>query len=403
MASAILCFVLYRYSLKVKDKGGGIFYIPARKSTTDAVQFGGVPLALAIITSWLFFGQFGPSFMGLHKSIASILFFAIAPGMIITLYGYLDDKYELRPIIKLFAQFLAINLFAIFVSRYLLPTFSTISFLVVSFFGLAAVNGQNLLDGLDTITVKVASISLLQFVFLGLFYNIESVTTISIVCLIPLFVFYFYNREPAKIHLGEVGGAFIGFTLVVLACIFHREMIMVEHPDKRLQIFFQSLLPISLPVIELGVSFLRRLLNSKSPFQGDRFHLHHILKNYKKLTATQASNFISVFYLFVSGFCSFIAVNVNAILGAFLAYTSITLMNFYLGKDYWFSKETLDLSARSIFQFIRKKDVMIIETSIIDEFKITIVEEEPKRSGGGESNLDSELNNLSKKDKNTGS
>ncbi len=377
ISTFLFCLGSYAFLNSMRKRTGGflykLFYISARKSSTDAMQFGGLPLAIGLIMVWILFGRFGASLFSQDSSFSTIFFHAIIPGTLITIYGYFDDKFELRPIIKLLTQFIVVTVYALFTSRTLYPEFSSVSFLIVSFFGLGVINGKNLLDGLDTLTIKLSLVSYMHFVILGLFFHIPTVTAVALISVAPLFAFYFFNREPAKIHLGEIGGTFIGLSLIVLSSLLHRGII-VAHSATMAQATLFALIPLSLPMAELSISFLRRMVNGRSPFSGDKFHVHHILRNYWKWSASKVATVMALVYLcitVISLACSFLIHP----LGGYIA--KVLLLGgayFYVGRKYWFGKNKLDFSAKSLFHFIRKKDVMILETAIIDEFKISLVE-----------------------------
>ena len=44
-----------------------------------------------------------------------------------------------------------------------------------------------------------------------------------------------------------------------------------------------------------------------------------------------------------------------------------------VGAKYWKGDDAINLNPKELFDSLRKKDVMIIESSQIDEFKITII------------------------------
>ncbi|OFZ15573.1 MAG: hypothetical protein A2X86_17760 [Bdellovibrionales bacterium GWA2_49_15] len=369
------CFYVFLDSMRKRSSGVlfKLFYIPARKSTTDAMQFGGLPVAASTICVWLFLGSYGRFMFPQDRFMATIFFHAVIPGLLVLIYGYLDDKFELRPIIKLLTQFIVVTMYALLTSRTLYPEFSTVSFIVVSFFGLGVMNGQNLLDGLDTLTIKIAMVSYLHFVALGLYFALPTVTALACLSLVPLLAFYSFNKEPAKIHLGEIGGAFIGFSFIVLSSVFHRSMI-VANPSGLARSGILALIPLTLPMAEIAISFLRRMVNGKSPFVGDKFHVHHILRHYWKWGASKVATVMALAYGIVTCLSFLCSHLIHPICGYALMIVSIGIAYFFVGRPYWFGKQTVDFSVKSLFQFIRKKDVMILETALIDEFKITIVQ-----------------------------
>jgi UDP-GlcNAc:undecaprenyl-phosphate GlcNAc-1-phosphate transferase len=84
------------------------------------------------------------------------------------------------------------------------------------------------------------------------------------------FGFLPFNRNPARIFMGDTGALFLGYTLAVIS---------VEGVFK-LHTLISLLIPISifaLPLFDTLFAILRRVLHGKSPFSADRGHLHHRL------------------------------------------------------------------------------------------------------------------------------
>ena len=76
--------------------------------------------------------------------------------------------------------------------------------------------------------------------------------------------FLLFNFPPARITMGTSGSVFLGFALGALAVIGGTKGATL-------------LLVLALPVVDTGWTILRRLAAGRSPFEGDRGHLHHRL------------------------------------------------------------------------------------------------------------------------------
>jgi UDP-N-acetylmuramyl pentapeptide phosphotransferase/UDP-N-acetylglucosamine-1-phosphate transferase len=348
------------------------FYVPARKSTTNAIQFGGLPLSILLMMIPWVVKAFYPLPILMHKLMP---WMALSQTLVI-IYGYLDDKYELRPIFKLFFQFISVIVFSLVASAKIHPSFSSLAFMIMFVVGMGMINGSNLLDGLDTLTIKFSSVQLMMLALLPQLFPSSMADTMTIMALMGLMAvwsFYPFNREPAKIHLGEIGGPSIG-----LFCFYLSTLVFAQVEEassiKRASV---SLLPLALPIVELAVSFLRRLYNKKRPFKGDQLHVHHLLKNMHAFGPSHTSSIMAAVYLFTSAISVAIAFWLSQpFLGLLAQYCGLTFFYFMVGRKYWSGSDTLEISARSLFNYIRKKDVMLIETSMIDNFEITIMNKE---------------------------
>jgi len=337
------------------------FLIYSGKSHSSAQLLAGLPIALTIILMT----PLVPMEKGVYISY-------MICSALITLYGYLDDRYELRPVVKLFAQLVAVFAFSIASSMIIGGTFSSFIFVVMIFYGVGVLNGTNLLDGLDLMTVKLSSVVYLTYMGLGLYYSSTATITFSMICFAALSAFVVYNRNPSKMHLGEIGGAFVGFTYLFLFTTLFKD---VKSQMSLVDALIVPVLPMTLSMGEVGISFTRRMLNGKSPFKGDKFHLHHILINYYKLSVNQTTNILAFSYLSFFG----ISLGMHMFFGLDIKLSYVTLivmiasLQGYYGTRFWI-KKGFDFSLRNILKSLRKENLTIIDSSKVDSFEFKIVD-----------------------------
>ena len=351
----------------------GLFYVPARKSITNAVQLGGLPLSITIVLGFLQVfnhNNFSSFFSVLDHYTFKYWFFSAS---IIAFYGYFDDRFELRPVVKLMLQVFSIFTFALLESRVLFPHWSAVAFVVISFVGLGVINGSNLLDGLDTLTIKLGMVSLGAFAIISFNYSMASVAVTTLITASALGSFYLFNKEPAKIHLGEIGGSFLGFSLILMSCLTYTGLTRMRFGHWNA--FATCLMPLALPMTELSVSFLRRIYNRKSPFRGDKYHLHHILKNYHHYSPSHASTVFSLGYAACLAVGFSIGHFFGPMIGTGTLFLSLTLSYITLGRKHWSTKDAIDLKPKALFDFLLKKDVSVISSFEVDDFQIEIIGE----------------------------
>ncbi len=266
-------------------------YISSGKSTTNARLLGGLSIScslfMAIATLLFMYPKNIDSFEQSGLIVAAV---SIA---LVTLYGYIDDKYEVRVRFKLSLQLVSILSFAFYMAPQLSVNHPILAFLVTSFFGLALVNGTNLLDGLDTLSIKIGSAGLVAFIYLGYLSNSQATIYLSATLLSSFSMFYFFNREPAKVYMGEIGGSIIGLVFYIQSnfCFVNLKSNLGMTNLEALPLV---LIAGSFPISELGISFFRRMWCKKTPFRGDKLHLHYILKNTYKLSASETSSRMAV-------------------------------------------------------------------------------------------------------------
>jgi UDP-GlcNAc:undecaprenyl-phosphate/decaprenyl-phosphate GlcNAc-1-phosphate transferase len=343
-----------------------LILINAEKSEAGALQVGGLVFSVVLMFAIYMILAFFPQL--LTNNQAKILEVASHSWIGILIYGYLDDRMELRPIVKLALQLGAVFLFCLRVSNVIYPEHSAIAFIVLTVLSSIIINGSNLLDGLDTLTYKVSSVIFLIFMILATVHQNAAVLFLSAVFFMIMSGFYFYNREPSRVHMGETGVGSLGFSYVVLGTLLFETSIKTEESHVALA---QCLIPSILPIVEIGTSFLRRILNNKSPFKGDKLHIHHILHLKSGFSASASSTIIAGTYLFFF-YITLLLVGPTFPISSIFIMLGITLC-WYLGVGYriWFYKTfTFDLS--HIQGFLLKKKIRIIPSNILSDFKIVV-------------------------------
>lgn len=370
LATALCSVGLYWLFYQIRFLKPGIvkklFYIPAGKSQTDAVHLGGLPLGILLIAGasvFVYFAQKQYNFSTAYILLNSIVSFAL-----LIAYGYCDDRFEIKPTAKLLGQFLIVSSFALLTSKTIYPQNSAISFVLMSGFGLAILNGTNLIDGLDTISLKFSFVTIGLFGALGFYYNYPELVLFSFFVMASLTGFGIYNKAPARVYLGEVGAAALGFTYLLFASLLY------HHIREKIGSFSSmtvAFFPISIYAVELSVSFFRRLVNHRSPFRGDKLHIHHILSLYKGFSPSNTATLMSMGYL-VFGLISFSLIQYPVL--SFLSINILTIATYYaIGIKYWRTSETVDITWKNFAKMLMRKDVKVISSEVFNDFELIIL------------------------------
>ena len=208
------------------------------------------------------------------RMFLAIIFASIA----IMIGGFLDDKYNLKPHeqiifpLSAIAIVLASGLHIGYVTN---PLGNLGSVIYISGWIGVAIAGlwllgmmytTKFLDGLDGLAAGISAIASL-FIFLTSLRWDSALSATGVWALALLGAslgFLLFNWQPAKIFLGEGGSIFIGFMLAVLSILTGSKIIT-------------TLLVMGLPALDVLWVIVARLRNHKSPFSGDREHLHYRL------------------------------------------------------------------------------------------------------------------------------
>lgn len=252
---------------------------------------GGLAIYLGFFLAALLVMPFSQRFLGI-----------LLGGLVLVILGALDDKYDLRNSVKFFAQILAALIVVasgIGISYITNPFFSFGQFgqslgvvirldnlrVVFDFLGTHSIvvfadlfalfwivwviNMVNFSAGVDGQMPGIVLVTLIVIFAASLrFYPADStqliVTRLSLVGAGTTLAFLFFNYYPAKIFPGDSGSYFLGFLVAVLAILSGAKV-------------GTAILVMAVPLIDGVFTVFRRVLAGKSPFRGDRKHLHHRL------------------------------------------------------------------------------------------------------------------------------
>lgn len=343
------------------------FYIPANKSHNKALQLGGLPINILMmaIVVWL-----------ANKTTTTVqeqtvLFSSLVLYTGVLFYGYFDDRFEIRPIFKLAGQLFISLTFSLATAHTLYPQNSSLSFLFNFFMIMATINGTNLLDGLDTMAFKIFAGTLVYFVLLATVIWSPTLAYFALSLLAVLIPFYFLNRPPAKVYLGEIGAGSLAMSAIILSNLSFLTLTQTNQP---LKASTYAVLPLLIPAMELAVSFIRRFLNKRSPFKGDRLHIHYILKDHYKLSSTLITNYYLTAQLSLCSIGVFMIYSVGSLLGVVATTMILSLVLLKFGQKHWVTKDLIPINLNSLFQLSLKSKVKIISGNALNDFQIHFVD-----------------------------
>jgi UDP-N-acetylmuramyl pentapeptide phosphotransferase/UDP-N-acetylglucosamine-1-phosphate transferase len=171
--------------------------------------------------------------------------------------GYLDDLYSLRSLFRYAIQLLTVSLVINF--NFNLPLNPQILFLIVLVFGTGIINFTNFIDGIDGLLASNMIIILTHLTILNGNENLYPLIG-------GLLAFFFLNKSPAKVFMGDVGSTFLG-------AILFMEIIKVS--DYKLA--FLSLAVASPIYLDAFFCVIARFINSENIFLSHKKHLYQRL------------------------------------------------------------------------------------------------------------------------------
>jgi UDP-GlcNAc:undecaprenyl-phosphate GlcNAc-1-phosphate transferase len=254
--------------LKIMDYPGG------RKLQANPVAYLG---GLAIITP-ITLGSFLLLFTSFSIDLKQQLYFGlILPALVIAIVGLLDDIYQLPPWPRFISQSVVgvITSFIVYLSgagveifdNQFLNSSATILWVVT------IINALNFIDNMDGLATCISIVASLALFTLSYSNSQYLVAALSLAIFASCLGFLFWNKKPASIYLGDAGSLYLGF---LLAAISIRVDLDNDSAPIRAMVL---ILILAIPVIDTTQVVVSRIVKGKSPFQGGRDHISHLLLN----------------------------------------------------------------------------------------------------------------------------
>lgn len=271
---------------------------PAHTQRRTVPRAGGLACFVGIVSAMLIFIPFEKHTLGILIGLFVLL-----------VVGLLDDKYQnLSPYFRLISQFMAAA-FVVgsgigikFITNplggiiYLDTTIVQFNLLGIQYIILLAdllaliwivwvMNMINWSKGVDGQMPGIVTVSALVLGLLSLKLNLLSdpsqinLAKLSFITAGSALGLLIFNWHPARIFPGFSGSTILGFMIAILAILSGGKLATAG-------------LVLLIPATDFAYTFLRRILQGKSPVWGDRGHLHHKLLE-KGFTHQQ----ISLFYI----------------------------------------------------------------------------------------------------------
>lgn len=246
---------------------------PAHTQKRIVPRAGGLPVFFGIVVAMLLFTPFENYTVGILVGL-----------FILLLVGLLDDKFKnLSPYIRLLTQFMAAGV-AIgsgigisFITNPLggiillntNPQIALFSDVLALIWIVWVMNMINWSKGVDGQMPGIITVSAIILGLLSLKLNVSDPAQVNLAKLSFItggaaFALLIFNWHPARIFPGFSGSTILGFLIAVLAILSGGKVATAG-------------LVLLIPATDFAYTFLRRILQGRSPVWGDRGHLHHKL------------------------------------------------------------------------------------------------------------------------------
>lgn len=130
-------------------------------------------------------------------------------------------------------------------------------------------NAYNFMDGVDGIAALQAVVAGVAWAVFGFYFNFHGSFLFAGVVACVSLGFLLHNWQPAKIFMGDVGSAFLGFTLAAMPLLFG-----AETPERMAVLPTIGVLFVWFFLFDTIFTLLRRAVNRERIWEAHRSHLY---------------------------------------------------------------------------------------------------------------------------------
>jgi UDP-GlcNAc:undecaprenyl-phosphate GlcNAc-1-phosphate transferase len=223
---------------------------------------GGLAIYLALAVSLLLFSP--PRYLA---ELGAVL----AGAAFLALVGLLDDRYNLGIKIRLIAMTIAaLGLVAVGIQIRLFKT-PLLDVPLTVIWVLTVINAANFMDNMDGLTAGLSASAAGFFMLIALTQGLTLVSSLAAGLLGSAVGFLIYNFNPSSIFMGDMGALVLGFILAVLGIKLN---FGTQPPGVTWMV---PLLVLALPLFDITLVVVTRLMEGRSPAQAGKDHTSHRL------------------------------------------------------------------------------------------------------------------------------
>jgi UDP-GlcNAc:undecaprenyl-phosphate GlcNAc-1-phosphate transferase len=198
----------------------------------------------------------------------------ILGGMLgMTLLGVFDDRYTLKPILKLVGQVLIVALVLLGGIQIHITLIPWVDVLLTIVWLVGMTNAFNFVDSMDGLAVGLAGISAAFFMLVAIDSSQPSLASLSAAVLGSCVGLFFFNVTPARLFLGDSGAQALGITLAMVAIAYTPGQAGLPQAVT----WFIPILVLGVPIFDMVLVILSRLRTHQKVYLAKQDHVYHRL------------------------------------------------------------------------------------------------------------------------------
>ncbi|HEC22219.1 MAG TPA: undecaprenyl/decaprenyl-phosphate alpha-N-acetylglucosaminyl 1-phosphate transferase [Chloroflexi bacterium] len=190
---------------------------------------------------------------------------------VVTLFGLWDDRFEMKPLIKLAGQTIAALILILSGVQVTIFSSQILNVGLTWFWILGICNAINFLDNMDGLAAGIAAVASGFFLVLAVVEGLGLVASLAAAMVGACVGFLYHNFNPARLFMGDAGSLLLGFVLAVLG-------IKLEFVGRPLDVTWMiPIIILGLPIFDTTLVVISRLRRGKPVYQGGKDHTSHRL------------------------------------------------------------------------------------------------------------------------------
>jgi UDP-GlcNAc:undecaprenyl-phosphate GlcNAc-1-phosphate transferase len=201
---------------------------------------------------------------------------------VVTALGLWDDRFGMRPILKLLGQVIAGGILVSTGIQVTLFESQILNIALTLFWVVGICNSINFLDNMDGLAAGITTVASVFFFVFAIVEGLGLVATLAAATLGACIGFLYYNFNPATLFMGDAGSLLLGFILAVLG-------IKLEFIGRPLSVTWMiPIVILGLPIFDTTLVVLSRIRRLKPVYQGGKDHVSHRLVSAFNVTPARA-------------------------------------------------------------------------------------------------------------------
>src|SRR5699024_662992 len=251
MTTFLSTFIIKKLALKLN-----VVDIPNHRKihTTPTPLLGGIAIFLGFFVGLLYLRP-------MHDHYFEIMLGAL----VIIITGILDDKFDLRPVIKFGGQVIAATFLissGLIIEKFTLPVIGVVdlgvfSVLITILWVVGITNAVNFMDGLDGLATGISTIAISTMLIMAIIDMQVFAAYLCVVLIGANIGFLYHNFYPAKIYMGDTGSNFLGYMIAVIS-------ILGLFKNIALLGFVIPVVVLAVPIFDTLFAIIRRVRNKQS-------------------------------------------------------------------------------------------------------------------------------------------